>query len=62
MVVEEKFRSLLLAKFFKWICPENVTHQAMGRRLAESINLNLSATAHLKNAGATYPFEVIQGM
>ena len=62
MVVDEELGSLFLAKFFKWICPENVTHQAMGGRLAESIDLNVSATAHPNNAGVAYPFEVIQGM
>ena len=62
MVVDEKLRGFLLAKFFEWICPENVTHQAMGRRLAESINLIWLAIAHSKAVGAPYPLEIIQGM
>lgn len=62
MIVDEKLRSLLLAEFFEWICPENVTHQALGGRLAESIDLNLSAVASPRKAGASHLFEVIQGM
>lgn len=62
MIVDEKFRSLLLPKFFQWVRPENVTHQTVGGRLAKSIDLRLSATAYSHNVGAAYPFEVIQGM
>ena len=62
MVVDEEFRRLFLTKLFKWICPENVTHQAMGGRFAEPIDLNLSANTHPKDSRLAYAFEIIQGM
>lgn len=47
VVMDEEFRCLLLAKFLKWICPENVTHKPVSGWLAEAIDLSaFSACIH----------------
>jgi hypothetical protein len=40
VVVYKELGSLLLAKLFQWIGPKNVTHETMGRRFAETVNLS----------------------
>lgn len=61
MVVNEVLGSLLLAKFFQWICPENVAHEAMSGRFPEAINLTLSAESRLQLRN-THLLQIIQGM
>lgn len=39
VIVDKILRSLFLAKFLKRISPKNITHQSVGRRLSETINL-----------------------
>ena len=42
MVVDEEFRGLFLAEFFKRVCPENVAHEAVSWGFAEAVNLVMS--------------------
>lgn len=43
MIVDKGFGNFLLPKIFHGIGPEDIAHQAVGRRLAESIKLQPGA-------------------
>ena len=64
MVVDEVLGSLFLAKFFKWVSPKDVTHQAMSRGFAEAVDLGIMSVG-LDEAGKqvdTNVLEVFQRM
>ena len=60
VVVNIELASLLLSKFFQWIGPENVAHQAVGGRLSEPINaLNVLQCMQLGAQATVYAQELL---
>jgi hypothetical protein len=62
VVVNEEFAGFLLAELFQWICPENVAHKPVGRRLTEAIDLRGVSIFPVMLPVVTYALEIIQCM
>jgi hypothetical protein len=54
MVVQEVVAGLFLAKVFKGIGPEDVAHETLGGRLAETVNLGNVNRKSLHTKGNQY--------
>ena len=62
MVVNEEFAGLLLAELLQRICPQDVAHEAVGRRFAESVNLEVLTDLLELDLKTTYTFDIVQRM
>ena len=62
VVVGEEFLSLLLAKVFARVGPEDIAHQTVIWWFAESVNLSLLTLHKFHCDVETYALEIFQGM